>query len=138
MAERGYEYYDHTADVGIRAWGPTLEAAFEEAARGLVANMVDTEHAVATEERTLDFEGESLERLLFVFLDEVLFLFQTEGFVALSATVELLGERRLRAHLRGEGYDALRHGHVHEIKAVTYHDLAVSRAPPEVRLVVDI
>jgi len=31
----GYELLEHTADVGIRARGPTLEAAFEQATEGL-------------------------------------------------------------------------------------------------------
>lgn len=138
MADQGYDYYEHTADIGIRAWGPTLEVAFAEAAKGLIANMVDLEQARTSSERTLELEGESIERLLFHFLDEVLFLFQTDLFVTVGAKVRLLGDQRLEATLQGETYDVERHGHVHEIKAVTYHDLVVSRAPPEVRLVVDI
>src|SRR5829696_10503428 len=31
----GYELLEHTADVGIRARGPTLETAFEQATEGL-------------------------------------------------------------------------------------------------------
>jgi SHS2 domain-containing protein len=31
----GFELLEHTADVGIRAWAPSLEEAFEHAAEGL-------------------------------------------------------------------------------------------------------
>ena len=31
-SERGHELLEHTADIGIRAWGRRLEDAFEEAA----------------------------------------------------------------------------------------------------------
>jgi SHS2 domain-containing protein len=58
--------------------------------------------------------------------------------VLTSARVRFEGETRLVADVQGEAYDAKRHGHVHEIKAITFHDLAVRRAPPEVRVIVDI
>ena len=137
--ERGFEYFEHTADVGIRAWGPTLEDAFAEAARGLVANMVDVSGARVVGEAVLEVEAESRERLLFRFLEDVLYQFQTELWVVIEAEVAFTGAARLRATLRGEAYDAKRHGHVHEIKAVTFHDLEIREgARPEVRVIVDI
>lgn len=135
--ERGFDYFDHTADVGIRAWGPSLEDAFAAAAEGLVAYMVDAGEARDVGEAVIEAEAESEERLLYRFLEEVLYLFETRRWVITSAAVEL-GGGRLRATLRGEAYDAGRHGHVHEVKAITFHDLHVQRAPPEVRVIVDI
>lgn len=137
--ERGFEFFEHTADVGIRAWGPSLEVAFAEAARGLVANMVDVSAARAVGEARLEVEAESVERLLFRFLEDVLFLFQTELWVVTDVEVTLPAPGRLVARVHGEKYDAARHGHVHEIKAVTFHDLEVRLEPrPEVRVIVDI
>lgn len=136
--ERGYDFYEHTADIGIHAWGPTLDVAFAEAAKGLVANMVDTPVPSAPETRTLNVEGENIERLLYHFLDEVLFLFQTESFVPTDARVTLHDDTRLEATLTGESYDEARHGHVHEIKAITYHEMQVTRSPADVRVIVDI
>lgn len=135
---RGFEYFEHTADVGIRAWGPTMGDAFAEAAKGLVANMVDVARATSVGEARLDVQAENLERLLFHFLDDVLDLFYTRLWVITDAEVRLEGETRLVATLRGETYDAARHGHVHEIKAMTYHEMHVTRDPPEVRVIVDI
>jgi SHS2 domain-containing protein len=134
---RGYDYFEHTADVGIRAWGPTLEAAFEEAARGLVAQMVDTSKAQPVGEARLEVAADSVERLLFAFLDEVLFVVQTRLEVVSDVAVRFDGAK-LVATLRGEAYDAARHGHLHEVKAITFHDLSVRRDPPEIRVIVDI
>lgn len=137
--DRGFEYFEHTADVGIRAWGPTLETAFAEAARGLVANMVDVADARVVGEAVLEVEAESRERLLFRFLEDVLYQFQTELWVLCEVEVAFTGPTRLRATLRGEAYDPKRHGHVHEVKAITFHDLEVRDGPPpEVRVIVDI
>jgi SHS2 domain-containing protein len=135
---RGYEYFDHTADVGIRAWGATLDEAFAQAARGLIANMVEVANAKAVGEARLEVTGENIERLLFTFLDDVLDLFYTKMWVFCEVEVRLQGDTQLTAILRGEAYDPVRHGHVHEIKAMTWHGLEVHRSPPEVRVVVDI
>lgn len=132
-----YAYFEHTADVGIRAWGATLEEAFAQAAVGLVAHMVEVADARPVGEAVIEVEGESEERLLFSFLEEVLFLFETRLWVISDATVELR-PGRLRASLRGEAYDASRHGHVHEIKAMTWHGLKIEREPPAVEVIVDI
>lgn len=135
---RGYEYFEHTADVGIRAWGPTLDAAFEEAARGLVAQMVDPSKAEPVGEARLEVDADSIERLLYAFLDEILYTVQTKLDVVSEVAVKIDGTR-LVATIKGEAYDAQRHGHIHEVKAITFHDLAVRRDPtPEVRVIVDI
>lgn len=136
--DAGFEYFEHTADVGIRAWGPTMEEAFAQAARGLVANMVDVSAARVVGEARIEVEGESRERLLFKFLEEVLFLVQTRLWVVTAFDVRFEGTGKLTAIVQGEDYDAARHGHLHEIKAMTYHGLLVQPAPPEVRVIVDI
>lgn len=134
----GYEFFEHTADVGIRAWGGSLEEAFAQAAVGLVANMVDVSQAKVTGAQQLDVEAESDERLLYRFLEEVLYLFETRLWVVTRAHVAFPAPGRLHAELEGEDYDAARHGHVHEIKAITYHDLRVQSDPPRVEVIVDI
>jgi SHS2 domain-containing protein len=134
---RGFEYFEHTADVGVRAWGETVGDAFAAAAEGLVANMVDVEQAKPVGEARVELDADSPERLLHAFLEEVLFLFQTRGWVLTRAHVDLDGTR-LTARLEGEAYDAKRHGHIHEVKAITFHDMTVQREPPEVRVILDI
>ena len=137
-APRGHENFEHTADVGIRAWGPDLAAAFEEAAMGLVENMVDAAHAREVGEVRVEVDAESVERLLFRFLDELLDIVQTQLWVFSRVQVDALSGTRLSARVFGEAYDKTRHGHVHEIKAITFHDLEVNRAKGEVRVIVDI
>lgn len=134
-----FEYFEHTADVGIRAWGPSLDVAFGEAAKGLIGNMVDTSQAKPVGEARIELEAENVERLLFAFLDELLDIFYTRMWVLAEIDVRIAGEgRKLTAILRGEAYDATRHGHVHEIKAMTWHGLKVQADPPQVEVVVDI
>lgn len=138
---RGFEYFEHTADVGVRAWGPTLAEAFGAVAEGVVANMVDASAARSVGEARLELEADSIERLLHQFLEEILFLVQSRGWVIARVHVKLASgaPMRLEARLEGEAYDAARHGHVHEIKAITKHELSVRAGPPaEVSVIVDI
>ena len=46
----GYEYLDHTADVGLRASGPTLAEALRQGALGLFQLMVDLEEVALRQE----------------------------------------------------------------------------------------
>lgn len=137
MTDAGFAHEDHTADLMVRAWGPTLEEAFAQAARGLVAYMVELRTARATVRRAIEVEGEDAALLLCRFLEEVRFLLETESLVLHRFRVTL-APGRLRAEAEGEPHDAARHGHVHEIKAVTLHGARVVPSPPEVRYVVDI
>lgn len=136
---QGFAYFEHTADVGIRAWGPTLDVAFAQAALGLVANIVEVTQAAAVGEAHVVIEADSLDRLLFRFLEEVLDVTQSRLWVVSAVDVHVQSDQKLVAQLRGEAYDAARHGHIHEVKAITFHDLHVTRGPPaEVRVIVDI
>lgn len=139
MPDRGFDYFEHTADVGIRAWGPTLDEAFAQAALGLVANIVEVADAHAVGEAQVVIEADSLDRLLFRFLEEILDVTQSRLWVIADVNVKIESETRLVATLKGEAYEAARHGHVHEVKAITFHGLDVKRGPPaEVRVIVDI
>ncbi|MHB8606106.1 MAG: archease [Thermoplasmatota archaeon] len=132
-----YEHVEHTADMAVRARGASLGEAFAEAARGTVAYMIDPGNVRAVGELRIELAAETLERLLHAFLDEILFIVQTNRFALAEFEVSLTGTS-LVANVRGEAYDAERHGHLHELKAVTLHELAIDRAECEVFVVLDV
>jgi len=63
-----YENLEHTADVMIRAYGSTLEECFENAAYGMMDQILDASSVRKKEEVQLTVEGASLEDLLYNFL----------------------------------------------------------------------
>lgn len=143
--DAGWEFVEHTADLGIRAWGPRLADAFAEAAHGLFAHMVEVPPAEGTRPVQVTATAANPERLLYSFLDELLFLHQTELLVFPNFDVTITppaspsDEWQLTATAHAEPLDAERHGHVHEIKAITYHEIRVTPGPPAgVFVVVDI
>jgi SHS2 domain-containing protein len=134
----GFELLEHTADVGIRAWGASLAEAFTQAALGL-AELMGVRVPGPGERRRLRVEGEDEEELLVGFLNELLYVHETElaGFCsvrvlevgggAVEAEVELVPLREPGAGVA--------------VKAATYHQVAVERRPDgtvEVRVFVDV
>jgi SHS2 domain-containing protein len=73
-------------------------------------------------------EGSDLEDLLVRWLSELLYLYDTQRFLYSAATFTTLEPTRLAATVQGESFDAARHPIDTEIKAVTYHQIAVTLA----------
>ena len=122
-----HELFEHTADLGLRATAPTLDALFAEMAKCLLSAMVEDPTAVRAERDVqVELTGADREFLLFDWLNELLFLCDTEHLVFSQFTVEM-NERGLKATVRGEPLDDDRHHVTHEVKAITYHELKVER-----------
>jgi SHS2 domain-containing protein len=120
-----YEFFSHTADLGLRVQAATLEALFVDAARGLTAMILaDAGTLRAVEERAFMLDGESVEYLLFDWLSELLFAFECERLLFCEFEVRV-SDGKLQAICRGERADVARHRLEHEVKAITYHGLRV-------------
>jgi SHS2 domain-containing protein len=120
-----HEYFEHTADLGLRVTAPDLNQLFAEAATGLVGMIVENLNAVQLS-RTVEIRivGTDREYLLFDWLNEVLSKFECEHLVLAEFQVKV-NDDGLTATCRGEPLDRDRHQLGHEVKAITYHGLTV-------------
>jgi SHS2 domain-containing protein len=138
-AAAGFEVFDHTADVGVRAWGSDLPAAFAQAARGLFSLLVPLDAVRAATTRVVAVAAGDPESLLVAWLDELLFVFETEGLVFSRFDVALPTLTTLAATAHGERFDPDRHRGGVVVKAATYHQIAVEAGPPaRVQVILDI
>ncbi len=127
-AEVGYEFFGTTADKGILARGRDLPELFANAARGLVAMMVEDPTAIRpVERRSVEVTAGSPEGLLVAWLSELLYLYEVEAFLPASCRIARLTETALSAELAGEAFDPARHRAAGHVKAVTYHGLEITR-----------
>jgi len=124
---RGFEPVDHTADIGLRAWGPTLEDLFAQAAFGMTDLLVDSGRIRQREERRVAVPAGDLEEVLVGWLQEILYLHEVGRFVASEFRVARAGSDGVEATLLGEPIDRERHAPRMDIKAATYHDLRIER-----------
>jgi len=119
----GYEVFEHTADLGLRVRASTISQLFAEAGRGLFSLLViDLASVRPTTECTVELSAEDIEFLLFDWLNELLFLFETQHLLLVEFDVRV-DEGHLNAVCRGEPVDRKLHQLDHEVKAITYHGL---------------
>lgn len=122
-----YEYFEHTADLGIRVRASDLNGLFAEAATALFAAVVDELNSVRpAQQLEIAVEGSDLEYLLFDWLRELLFRFDADHLVLGQFDVRV-SDAGLTATAWGEPLDPARHVLSHEVKAITYHGLRVER-----------
>jgi SHS2 domain-containing protein len=124
-----YEIFEHTADLGLRVKAPDLESLFADAGRGLTSMIAANLEAIRpVREVSLRVEGTPRDDLLFDWLSEILYLFESEHLLLSDFSVRF-DDKGLRATARGEPLDESRHQLEHEVKAITYHELKVEQTP---------
>lgn len=120
---------DHTADVGFALEAESLEGLFQAALQGLLSAMFQSPPRGGRRRRRMVLEAEDLETLLVRYLNELLYLIQTKGFVPGRAQVRIAPEEggfRLQASLQGEPFQEA-FGFQGEVKSATFHGLQVAQ-----------
>lgn len=118
--DRGFEEIAHTADWALRVWAPDLPELFAQAAQGMYALMQVRLEPAPRLERALEIEGADAESLLVSFLSDLLYYGEHEGVGFDTFDIQVDGTR-LRAVAGGAPIAQQNK----EIKAVTFHNLAV-------------
>ena len=116
-----YEWVEHTAEVELHVEAESHEAVFAEALAAF-AELVSRDDRGERVEHEVTAEAQDDATLLAAWLDELVFLAETEDFVP---------ERLERLQLDGTRLRAVAAGHrgrpAHLVKAVTYHGLEFAR-----------
>jgi riboflavin kinase/FMN adenylyltransferase len=116
---------EHTADRALRVWGKELPDLFAGAARGMYSLMADMDDLVATNWLEVRLEGWDPESLLVDWLNELLFLTETEGLLFADYQIESLTDTELEARAGGVVSQVTKA----QIKAATFHNLSLVQGP---------
>ena len=144
MIGKDFEYMEeHVGDIAFIAYGDTLEEAFSNAAKALINIMVNIEKVEPKEVKEVEIRSEDLLGLLKNWLEELLFIFDSEGLVFSVFNVKIEkknGEYILKAKIYGEPFDPEKHEPDTEVKAVSYHMMKIGEIDGKkfVRVLVDI
>jgi len=102
--------------------------------------MTDLRKVRATEERAVSASGADPTALVVAYLTELLDLEQQDGFIGRAIEARPIGNppTAIVASVRGEPFDPGRHPAGIEVKAITFHELAIDLALGRARVIVDI
>ncbi|MBN1693733.1 MAG: archease [Dehalococcoidales bacterium] len=133
-----YELIEHTADLGLKAYGKNLSEAFANAAFGMFSVIAELDAVKEVESRRVEIEEDDAESLLFEWLNSLLYYFDVETLIFKRFDILEFGEGKLRADCRGEKYDPARHRLKTGVKSATYHMLEVDKEKNRVQVIFDV
>jgi SHS2 domain-containing protein len=120
-----YELFDHTADLGIRVFAATRAELVPLAAEALYAAIGELRPAGDPRPILVEFHGEDAAVLLRDFLSELLYAFEQERRMMTSIQIAEFSASRMAVTGESREVDETASVLMREVKAVTYHELAL-------------
>lgn len=125
--------------MGIVAYGADISQAFANAARALFSLITELDDVEELLHRDIELVAPDEESLLVEWLNELIYLFDTENIVFKRFDVTKLNNTQLKARGYGEKVDSSKHRLKTGVKAATYHMLKVDKGDGcQVRVLFDI
>ena len=122
-----FEFIEHTADLGLRVYGSTIETLFKNYANVLFSLLTDhcPENIIT---KKITFKSQTLAELLADWLNELLSMFFADQFLPGKYRLKITddkGGKILTAEVEGAVFDPEKIELKREIKAATYHELKI-------------
>ncbi len=123
-----YEFLPHTADIRVLLHSATWEGLLCDATD--VVRLLTVGEAPgggrSSQSKAVQLTVEEPSELLFMYLRELLYWFESEGFVPAALEAAVVTPTELRGQVWGEPFDPTRHEVQPEVTAVTRHALRAS------------
>ena len=122
--QKTFEYLPHTADAKFRAYGKSMEEKFSNAAYATFNIMLDPKKVKPAIKKEVTLETNKLTSLLYDWIDELLFLLDSDGWFLSKVESIKIKDNKLKAVLFGDDYTKYKtEGHV---KGVTYSEMEIT------------
>ncbi len=125
--EKDFEIVNHTADVSIIAYGASPSETFANAARALFSLITELNNVAEVLHRDIELAAPDQESLLVAWLNELIYLFDTENVLFKRFEISKLNNTQLKARSYGEKVDKSKHKLKTGVKAATYHMLRIDK-----------
>jgi len=120
-----YKFLPHTADVKFQAFGKTEEEVFENAALALKEVMIKKIKIQSKIKKKIEIGGKDKESLLYNFLEEFLFLLDSENFLLVEINKIKIKDNKLEMEILGD--KASNYKFSNDVKAITYNEMFVKK-----------
>ena len=118
-----FKFFSHTADIKFRAYGKNIEESFENSVYALIKSISNSK-IEESKKIKIKVSGKDMESLLYNFLEEFLFLLDSENFFVAKVKVKIK-DFTLEAEAFG---DSVKNYETHiDVKAVTYNNMFVKK-----------
>ena len=124
----GWEHFPHIADIGVRGFGSTVAASFEQAALALTAVIADLESIRPEETVKVRCEAPDVELLLVDWLNAIVYEMSIRKMLFCEFHVNIDGGI-LHGQAHGEKISVSRHRPASEVKGATLSELEVAQSP---------
>jgi SHS2 domain-containing protein len=121
-----FKYYSTTADMGMEVTGENMSQIFIESARGMFSLIASPKKFKQKKEKfKVKLKCESWEELLFKWLGELLFYYDAYKIYFVDFKIKKIIPFEIEAEIKGEKIGSKKIER--EIKAVTYHNLEITK-----------
>lgn len=120
-----FEVLEHTADIGIRAWGSSFEDMIAHASEALVSIVMEPEAVEPREPYPIAASGEDRESLLVNWLNEIVYYLDGWRIGLRRFDVKRATETEAAGLAWGEPRTSRHEGKL-IVKGITYHQLRVA------------
>ena len=124
--KKPYTLLNHTADLRIRVTGTHLADLFKNAGLALFELIIDSDRQGSGEVIALNLSGDDPADLMVNYLRELLFLWNGNQQRVTQIDILHISNTAVSAQVTVERYVPEHDEMLHEIKAVTYHQIDVS------------
>lgn len=128
------------ADIAFEATGKTLTELLQSAAEATIVSMANPKSVKAIITKEIKLKAESVNNLLFDFLEEIIFIKDKDSMVFNEVKIEVdEKEMSLKATLKGDAINPAEQELRNDVKAVTMHYYEVVHEKEwKARVVLDI
>ena len=125
--EKDFEFIDHTADIGIVAYGIDMKQVFANVARGFFSLITELDTVAVKEKRGIKVTAPDREALLVNWLNELIYLFEVKEMLFNRFDITSITDTELTAIGYGEKINLAKHELKTQVKAATYHTLKIEQ-----------
>ena len=124
---KNFETLNHTADIGIIAYGKDISEVFINAAKGFLSLVIDPKEVSNKETHDIEVAAADREALLLNWLNELIYLLGAKEVLLKDFKVIEITDLKLKVQASGEKIKKNKHHFMREVKAATYHKLKIEQ-----------
>jgi len=135
--DKKFEFLKHTADIKFRAYGKTLNGVFENCTLAISSIFSRDGKIKSFGVKNFTVKGKDYESLLYNFIEELIYLFDAEGFVVSKTKVRI---KDIEADVTVYGDETSKYSNLDSIKSPTYAEMYIKKKNNlwEAQVVVDV